>query len=205
MHKRRDSPCTLFCAAATCGAIQRINCSFYDLFSLPDKRTIAIDMVALESSFKKLQRQFHPDKFATASVEEKAISAANSSVVNQAYQILKSRVDRINYVLTNYYKVHVLEEGGSFDDPALMAEVFDLRERVDEASSGSDSDANATRLVLLKEVESALEQLGSKLETLMKKQGDAAIEDITKTAVRFKYLSKVREEILAATVDNETL
>jgi len=183
----------LFCASLSCKVIQRLDATrtgsnYYDLFSIQDKQSISIDAAKLEASFKALQRQLHPDKFANASAEEKAISATNSSVVNQAYQILRSRVDRINYVLTTFYDVHVLEEGGSYHDPLLMAEVFDLRERVDDVGD------KTAMLTLLNEVDASLETLGTQLEVLLKMPN--ATEAITTHAVRFKYLAKVREEVL---------
>jgi molecular chaperone HscB len=144
----------------------------------------------LDTSFKALQRLFHPDKFANASAEEKAISAENSSVVNQGYQTLKCRVDRINYVLTTFYNIKVLDEGGSFNDATLMTEVFELRERVEDASI----DSYEARLIL-EEVDSSLEVLTAQIEVLLQKNSAEDLALLKAVAVRFKYYTKIREEV----------
>ena len=190
-------PCVLFCASQECGVIQRLSClsehttcNFYELFSIADKRSISINPLLLDASFKALQRLFHPDKFANASAEERAISAENSSVVNQGYQTLKCRVDRINYVLTTFYNIKVLDEGGSYNDATLMTEVFELRERVDDASNNSDE----ARSILI-EVDNSLEALTAQIELLLQKNGADGLALLKAVAVRFKYYSKIREEV----------
>jgi len=196
-------PCVLFCSKVSCRAIQRINperCNFYNLFSIAEKSVVSIDLGMLESSYKNLQRLLHPDKYAAASLEEQIISSANSSIVNQGFQILKSKVDRINYALTTFYGIRVLEEGGSYQDASLMAEIFELREQVEDLRNMTGTDGNgklkaASRL--LKEVDDSLEALGSQLEVLIKNEKDFdKKEAITSLAVRFKYVTKARDEIL---------
>ena len=47
-----------------------------------------MDDAHLEATFKNLQKQLHPDKFAMKSIEERERSSYNSSIVNQAYQVV---------------------------------------------------------------------------------------------------------------------
>ena len=80
--------CTLFCSSLSCEAIQgldRDSCNYFTLFGMDEK--FDLDDVNLEASFKNLQRQLHPDKFAMKSIEERERSSYNSSIVNQAYQV----------------------------------------------------------------------------------------------------------------------
>lgn len=80
--------CTLFCSSSSCEAIQGLDieaCNLFSLFGV--KEAFVIDDNHLEASFKNLQRQLHPDKFAMKSIEERERSSNNSSIVNQAYQV----------------------------------------------------------------------------------------------------------------------
>lgn len=192
--------CVLFCKSDQgdgCGAIQQLDmsvgaCNFYDLFSLPDKKSITVDLTTLEARFKTLQRALHPDKFATSSTQEKVISASNSSIVNQGYQTLKSRISRTNYVLKTFFGINILDaEGKSYaDDAGLMVEIFELRERVEEIPAGDKKEM----LKITEEVDSALEAVVSRLEAVLQ-QSDPG-NDIVKLAVRFQYLSKVKQELV---------
>ena len=181
---------TLFCPNSPCSVIQPLDServNFYELFSVPG-RTLVIDPAALEASYKSLQRLLHPDKFATHSPDERRISAENSSLVNQGFQVLKSRVERTAYVLRTFHGIRVLEEGGSYRDPPLMAEMFELRERVDEVGDRAAAEA------MLREQDGALETIGNHLEASLQR-GD--VDGATKLAVRLKYLSKVVDELAA--------
>lgn len=193
----RGSCCVLFCSDPSCKAIQNLNmnkCNYYDLFSIPNKQTTTIDLGKLEQSFKSLQRLLHPDKFVNASLEEKNISASNSSEVNQGYQIMKSKIDRINYLLTTFYGVDVLGgAAGSYSDKELMAEIFELRERIDdETSQIKDGKRNAS--ILLQDIDSTLETISAQLDDVLKDRYDS--DTATRLAVRLKYFSKIKEELI---------
>ena len=76
-------------------------------------KAVDIDKNAIERRFKELQRALHPDKFAYTqqeqpipesseleqNLDERALSAAASALVNKAYQTLREPVERLRYVL----------------------------------------------------------------------------------------------------------
>jgi molecular chaperone HscB len=93
--------CSIFCGSPTCGSIQKLDqksCNYFCLLSVPEE--FDIDYQKLESEYKNLQKLLHPDKFTMKSNEERDRSTHNSSVVNQAYQIMKSPVDRAVYLVS---------------------------------------------------------------------------------------------------------
>lgn len=63
------------------------------------ERTFDIDVVALEKIYKNFQKQYHPDKFARLSEQEKEISALQSTLINRAYETLKDPRERARYLL----------------------------------------------------------------------------------------------------------
>jgi molecular chaperone HscB len=93
--------CSIFCGSTTCGSIQKLDsksCNYFCLLGVPE--AYDIDNQKLESEYKNLQKLLHPDKFTMKCNEERDRSTHNSSVVNQAYQIMKSPVDRAVYLVS---------------------------------------------------------------------------------------------------------
>jgi molecular chaperone HscB len=93
--------CSIFCGSPTCGSIQKLDpksCNYFCLLGVPE--AFDIDSKKLESEYKNLQKLLHPDKFTMKCNEERDRSTHNSSVVNQAYQIIKSPVDRAVYLVS---------------------------------------------------------------------------------------------------------
>jgi molecular chaperone HscB len=109
---------------------------YFAVFSLP--RKLHIDLAQLERSFYRLSRQFHPDVYATRSPEEQQWSLDQTSLLNDAYRILKNSVSRTEHLLR---LEGVILEAGKSDDgrskesrvPAdLLEEVFELNMQLEE-------------------------------------------------------------------------
>jgi molecular chaperone HscB len=109
---------------------------YFAVFSLP--RRLHIDLPQLERSFYRLSRQYHPDIYATKSVEEQQWSLDQTSLLNDAYRTLKDSVTRTEHLLR--LEGVVLEAGKSDDGtskesrvPAdLLEEVFELNMQLEE-------------------------------------------------------------------------
>ncbi len=205
-----NSTSDLFCKAEDCKRIQNVdpkNVNYFHMFSNPNQ-TFNVDLKELEGKFKNLQKQLHPDKFATKSISEKNYSAAASSMVNQAYQVLKSPMDRVNYILMSKLGINILDETSTtVKDPVLMSEMFLLRETASELTSKEDMAA------FISDREQELYKLGVSLDELMERHDSAVAglsrqvgeeafaaqyklkEEIKEVAVRMKYLSKVLVEM----------
>ena len=59
-----------------------------------------VDEAALEAVYFELQRKLHPDRFATKSPKEKALSQSQAIAVNEAYETLRAPLRRAAYLLT---------------------------------------------------------------------------------------------------------
>jgi molecular chaperone HscB len=68
----------------------------FELFSIPQQ--FALDEAAVTAAFLKLQLITHPDRFASATDAEKRVSLQLTTRVNEAYQRLKSPLDRASYL-----------------------------------------------------------------------------------------------------------
>jgi molecular chaperone HscB len=71
--------------------------TYFEVFSLPAK--LALDTAALEKSFYRLSRNFHPDRFASKSAEEQTEATEKSSQLNDAYRTLRDPIRRTEYLL----------------------------------------------------------------------------------------------------------
>jgi molecular chaperone HscB len=202
----------LFCKEEGCRHILDVNSKDLDYFKLFDLELSSynIDPKLLEGKFKNLQKLLHPDKFTTKSINEKNLSLNASSIVNQAYQILRTPMDRLNYIISKRFNINILDDSGeTFKDPKLMLEMFELREEASEIESELEL------RTFVGEKTKTLELLGNKLDELVRKfdeikkkeialnevSGEATNEvikmqqEITHTAIRMKYISKVLQEI----------
>jgi molecular chaperone HscB len=71
--------------------------TYFEVFSLPPK--LGLDAAALEKSFYRLSREYHPDRFASRPAEEQAAATEKSSLLNDAYRTLRDPIRRTEYLL----------------------------------------------------------------------------------------------------------
>lgn len=77
--------------------------NYFELFNLPEK--FQIDSVKLQENYRSIQKEIHPDRFATSTENEKVQSMIKSTQVNDAYQTLKSTTKRARYILSLHKSV----------------------------------------------------------------------------------------------------
>jgi len=77
--------------------------NYFELFNLPEK--FQIDSLKLQKNYRTIQKEIHPDRFATSTENEKTQSMIKSTQVNDAYQTLKSPTKRAKYILSLHRSV----------------------------------------------------------------------------------------------------
>mmetsp|Transcript_32443 Transcript_32443/g.54709 ORF Transcript_32443/g.54709 Transcript_32443/m.54709 type:complete len:235 (+) Transcript_32443:68-772(+) len=188
-------PSDLFCRTNTCNAVQSIKLKDIDAFSIFGvESTYNINAKHLDTSFKQIQMQLHPDKFATKSFIEKKASSESSAAINQAYQILKSPMSRAGYLLQKTFGID-FDETKSYEDDKLMIEVFTIREEIEDAKGTNEMEDLLRKLQhtvadLEVEFEEHMRTVLSQRQNQQKK--DAALH----CAVRLRYFLKMIEELL---------
>lgn len=70
---------------------------FFAIFSLPQHWEINASQ--LEKRFRRLQQQFHPDRYASNSEIEKRRAMEMAATINRAHQTLKNPLTRAQYLL----------------------------------------------------------------------------------------------------------
>jgi molecular chaperone HscB len=101
-------------------------------------RAFDIDPAALDRRYFEAQRALHPDRFATCTAPERALSMQHSTTVNEAYETLKSPLARAEYLLSLHGLAVNAETGGSAADPEVLGEAMAAREALAEAASENE-------------------------------------------------------------------
>ncbi len=95
------------------------------------------DAAQLERRFHELQRRYHPDRSATKGEVAVAESLEHSSLINQAYRILREPMSRAKYLLSIYgYSV----ERSKQVPMDLLELVMNVQEFVEQMESGAKLD-----------------------------------------------------------------
>src|SRR5437773_4989998 len=113
---------------------------YFEVFGLP--RQLGIDTLALEKTFHELSRKYHPDYFTTASPSEKTQAVRMTALLNDAYRTLRHPVRRVEYLLSLYG----FKPDSSKVPQALLMEVFEINEQLEEVKAGKASVEEADSL-----------------------------------------------------------
>src|SRR2546426_908206 len=134
---------------------------YFEVFGLP--RLLGIDAASLEKKFHELSRKHHPDYFSTASAAEKTQAVRMTALLNDAYRTLRHPIRRVEYLLSLYG----FKSDGSKVPQALLMEVFEINEQMEEVKAGRAS---------VEEVDSLRAQIKEKRERFDAELQQAAIE-----------------------------
>ncbi len=102
--------------------------NYFDLFDIDIG--FDIDKSALQARQQQLQARFHPDRFVTASDQDKRLSVQQASRVNEAYQTLIDPVKRSRYLL-EVSGIEIDNDSETTSDTAFLMEQIELREKLD--------------------------------------------------------------------------
>lgn len=109
--------------------------NFFQLFDIPVSYKVDIDQ--LQKRYRDLQKTVHPDRFASASAQEKRISMQQTSWINEAFNTLKKPVDRAIYLLS-LKGIDVNLEKETTMDAVFLMEQLEMRESLSKVRSNDD-------------------------------------------------------------------
>ncbi|MDH4283851.1 MAG: Fe-S protein assembly co-chaperone HscB [Gallionellaceae bacterium] len=169
---------------------------FFKLFDLP--ATYRLDGELLDSRYRALQTQVHPDKFSHLSEAERRVSMQWATRVNEAYQTLTDPVKRARYLLSLHGE-DIHEESNTIMPAEFLIEQMEWREAIQEATTACDTVAlSKLELRLQHEMHHLQEQFATLIDT--EQNYKAAAE----SARKLKFLERLAEEIASAfdVIDN---
>jgi molecular chaperone HscB len=131
----------------------------FALFGL--KQTFAQDRVAIDARWKELQREAHPDKFASHGVAAQRVAMQWSVRINEAYQRLKDPLKRAAY-LCELAGFPIQAHSNTAMPPSFLMQQMEWREALDDTSEADSveallADVQAARKDLLAQCEKCLD------------------------------------------------
>lgn len=154
---------------------------------------LRLDADDLRQRFYARSRLLHPDRFARASAAEQQAALDASSVLNDAYRVLRDPVERAEYFLRR----QGIEAGSASAPPDLLEEVFELNEALEESDAAQLAEARARFEQMRDTLDAGLEKLFARYD----ETGDRSVlEQIRGQLNRRKYITN-----LIATANGERI
>lgn len=184
---------SLFCRY--CDSLQRPTADYFRFFGLEAR--LKIDAAQLEKRFYELSRLLHPDRYMRRSPIEQQYSLEATAILNDAYRLLRDPVARAEYVLKQAGFESVEPRAKSLD-PALLEEVFELNEALEEFRRGDRSARGALEqarqrfLRLRAGIDGELEGLFARYDESRARE---VLAEIRKVLDRRKYVQNLVEQL----------
>ncbi len=164
----------------------------FSLFGLPSR--FDLDAQALESAWRTVAAQVHPDRFATASPAERRVAMQWAARANEAYRQLRDPLLRARY-LCEQAGVDLQTESNTSMDTAFLMQQMTWREMMDDARD--DAGVLAT---LRNELEAARQQMRAALTRLLDEQRDYAAAGLK--VREWMFVEKLAQELAHAHPDS---
>lgn len=129
--------------------------NYFSLFGLPQQ--FDVDISLLNSHYRKIQSEVHPDKFVTASPAERLQSIQSATLANEAYQTLKHPTARARYLL-KLNGIDTLENTNTSMPADFLMTQMEWRENIEDAEASRDIAALERQLQMMKSTANNLQQ-----------------------------------------------
>ena len=160
--------------------------NYFELFGQPV--SFHIDTELLAQHYRELQRVAHPDRFANASDRDRRLAVQQASLINEAYQALRSPLLRGRYLL-ELEGVKFDDEHVTTNDTKFLMDQMELREAMAEIKQATEPFANLKNV--LNEILSQSKLLYSALEKAL----DTAQLNEAKTILsKLQFFERLKQE-----------
>jgi molecular chaperone HscB len=187
---------------AACGAILPADEKQDRFAALGVPRKFSIDLEIAEGNFKKLSRQVHPDRFATADPRARKAALSRTVQLNEAWRTLKDPMRRAEYLL------ELAGFGLKGDDrkrasadaatrevsapPALLMEILELREELAAAMrAGQTGKVQAMAAAMRARHADTLAALATALD----EPREANLEEAARLMIGLRYYQRFLDEV----------
>lgn len=160
---------------------------YFTLFGLP--LHYSVDGGLLTSRFQELQRQFHPDRFASQPERERLLALQQAATINDGYQTLKHPLKRAEYMLS-LHGFDLGNEQHTLRDAAFLMEQLELREELDTLAGQPDA-------------ESALAAFAGRLATMSQRRTEQMVQELgaqqwsaaADTVRKLRFLDRLQQQV----------
>lgn len=166
------------------------NNNHFSLFGLPPR--FALDLPELESAYRTVQAQVHPDRFATAGPAERRVAGEWAARANEAVRVLRSPSRRAAY-LCELHGAPIDSESNTAMPAGFLDQQMAWREALDDARSEGDAPA---LVALERQAAVARDELMKELAGLIDERADYPAA--TAAVRRLMFVEKFGTEVGAA-------
>jgi molecular chaperone HscB len=161
----------------------------FELFGLPVR--YALDMQQLAERYRELQRALHPDRYANAGDRERRLSVQQAARINDAYQTLKSPLQRARYLL-QLKGIEFDDERETHLDPEFLMEQMELR----EALGGIREQADPVTALndFLQQLADRNKAMQARLQELLETDRPEAWQEAKQQVQKMQFLARLQQE-----------
>ncbi len=173
----------------------KLSSDFFDIFAIPV--AWQVQRSHLDARYRTLQQEFHPDRYASKGDVEKRLAVQTASLINQAYETLKSPLKRAQYLL-ELKQIDASQDSHITSDGAFLMQQIELREALSEVSDSADPFA------ALASLRSGVEASYSEQQEQFQVQYESqAFDDAFNTVAKMQFSAKLLNEIEELEADLE--
>ena len=161
--------------------------NYFELFGLSPQ--FELDSQTLAETYRGLQMQFHPDKFAAHPDGERLQAVQVAARINDAYTTLKLPLNRAEYLLS-LQGVELNAEQQTLKDPLFLMQQMEWREQLEELAEA------AAVLTAMMAFEQELQQAtGDYYAELSAQLAHADWQAAADTVRKLKFMTKLHAEL----------
>ncbi len=165
----------------------KLSSNFFEIFAIP--LAWQVDSKHLQTRYLQLQQEFHPDRYASSGETEKRLAVQTASLINQAYDTLKSPLKRAQYLL-ELKQIDASQDSHITNDGAFIMEQIELREALSDVRDSADPFAS------LEELRAGVENSFTDQQNQFQAQYQvSAFDDAFNTVAKMQFSVKLLDEI----------
>ena len=165
----------------------KLSSNFFEIFSIAVGWQISIR--DLDTRYRQLQLEFHPDRYASAGQTEQRLAVQTASLINQAYDTLKSPLKRAQYLL-ELNNINADQDSHITSDSVFLMRQMALREAL------SDIRQAAEPMQSLERLRADVEQGYDEEQEQFHSQYQAnVLDDAFNTVAKMQFSAKLLDEI----------
>ena len=165
--------------------------NFFTLLNLPE--AFVVDLKKLDQHYQAIQKEIHPDRFASLNDETKMESVKKTAQVNDAYQTLKSSIRRAEYLL-HLYGFDINDEKYTAVPQDFLLQQMEWREELETHTKNKEALEKLASVVAIKK-----KQKINLLPTYFDKKNN--LPEAIKITRELNYIEKIEQHISDALIE----
>jgi len=159
--------------------------NYFELFSLP--AIFSIDQTRLSQTYRDLQKQYHPDKFAMQDDKTRLQAMQKSTEINDAFETLKDSCLRAQYLL-KLGGLDIELEQRTLQDTEFLMQQMEWREKISDFTADDEDEIDTFST----EINHLVKGLESEIELSLQNE---QLEQTANLVRKLKFMLKLQVEL----------